>query len=278
MNQNAGDLFHSLHTVSNLLSELALSVAAAQSQLDADYVRNLKDYLRMVSQLRGRSAGAAPGLTAPELLTLLQATAPARHQFTETTVEVRADLQMSTLSELGVSGEFGGRAGIFAVAVNAAYTRRSAYDHRAAATIRSVIHSVPASPGVMEKLLSSAASSAPATLPSPARYRELTEIFDGLLKTLPAPQSQTPATQPAQSAPEQVDFAPDSSATSGPPVRLTAGLAADPAASGPRSHATARLNAERPGTEGLEAERPRSEPVEDQPLTPPHTDSPTEVN
>jgi hypothetical protein len=243
-------LFHSLNTVANLLSELALSVAAAQSQLDADYVRNLKDYLLMVSELQQQSAATAPGITPPELLTLLQATAPTRHQFTETTVEVRADLQMSTLSELGVSGEFGGRAGIFAVAVNAAYTRRSAYDHRAAATIRAVIHSVPASPGVMEKLLSAAAGSSTPALPSSARYRELRETFGALQKVL-------------SGRPSQPDAATASAATSVPAVTTPAGPAT---AVEPLSNTGA----------GPTLESPTVEPADDQP--PQRTDSPAEAN
>lgn len=175
------DFFDSVQTVPKMLSDLALAVSTAQGRLDEDHVRNLKELVAMMSSLR------QTGLSTDQLLALIQGLAPARLQFTETTVEVRADLQMSSLSELGVSGELGVRAGMFAVALNASYTRRYGYDQRAAATIRSVIHAVPPAPGVMEQLLRAAASQPDATLPSTARYRELADVFRALQTAL-APQ------------------------------------------------------------------------------------------
>lgn len=209
MNENTAQLLQSLQTVPSLLSELALSVAAAQSRLDEDYVRNLKEYLQMVASLPLPASG---GTTPAEWTALLQATAPSRHQFIETTVEVRADLQMSTLSELGLSGQLGARAGLFAVTLNASYTRRNAYDHRAAATIRSVIHAVPPSPGLMERLLA-ATTPAPGTqLPSTSRYRELAQTFGEVWKTQQA--SGPPTGQESFPRPAEPVASPTGAATS----------------------------------------------------------------
>ncbi|MBL8228181.1 MAG: hypothetical protein JNL98_06875 [Bryobacterales bacterium] len=179
------DFFDSVQTVPKMLSDLALAVSTAQGRLDDDYVCNLKEFVAMLSTLR------ETGLSTDQLLALIQGLAPARLQFTETTVEVRADLQMSSLSELGVSGELGVRAGMFAVALNASYTRRYGYDQRAAATIRSVIQAAPPAPGVMEQLLRPAVAPPGGILPSTARYRELAEVLRELQTTL-APRDATP--------------------------------------------------------------------------------------
>ncbi len=67
-----------------------------------------------------------------------------------------------------------------AVAVNASYVKRSAYDYRAAALIRSVLHAVPADPTVMEKLLEAARTAGSTPLPEGSRYAELAKALEDL--------------------------------------------------------------------------------------------------
>jgi hypothetical protein len=119
--------------------------------------------------------------------------APSRYQFTETMVEVRADLQMGSMSEFNVGVNAGVKGAVFAVAVNASYARRSAYDARAAALIRTVLNAIPAEPGMLDKLLPRAGEVLHATEPKSERYKELAEAFKEVVSLAPPPLPQEPA-------------------------------------------------------------------------------------
>lgn len=136
-------------SVTALVSGLALSIAAAQEELDEHYVDSLSQLLTAV-----KDAGLAN--TTAETLSLIKSIAPSRYQFTETTLEVRADIRMAEAKELefGVSATFKNQ--VAAVAVNASYIKRSGYDYRSAARIRTVLHAIPADPGLIDKYLQAA--------------------------------------------------------------------------------------------------------------------------
>ncbi|MBW1800136.1 MAG: hypothetical protein JRJ85_05335 [Deltaproteobacteria bacterium] len=179
--------YDNLQTLPGLIGKLGLSVAEAQRMFDQSYIESLKRYLQVLSTVRKQ------GDKVEDYLTLLKDLAPSRIQFTETTAEVRADLQMTSMSEFKIGGEVGIKASIFAVTVNASYTRRSAYDASASAMIRTVMHAVPASEAVLDKLLARTANIPHVDLPDPDRYKALAEAFTELLKLLP---EETPAPPP----------------------------------------------------------------------------------
>lgn len=174
--KKAAQFYDNLQSVAKLIGDLALNVADAQDRLDTSYVRNLKAFLEAI---REATADLPDSETRAKLILSL---APSRYQFTETVIEARADMQMSSAEQFGLSLDAGFRNPVLAVAVNASYVKRSAYDYRAAALIRSVLHAVPADPAVMEKLIEAARTAGGATLPQGSRYTELAEAF----KALPA--------------------------------------------------------------------------------------------
>ena len=169
--------YQSFHTLPKLISDLALSIAEAQRRLEQDYVESLAEISKTIGNVK-ELAAKDPQIV-EQYLSLLRALAPSRYQFTETSVEVRADLQMSSLTEFKVAGELGIKAIVFAATVNASYAKRSAYDYQASAHIRTVLHAVPADPAVLTTLLERAKSST--ELPSAGRYAALAEAFGKLL-------------------------------------------------------------------------------------------------
>lgn len=168
------EFFENLQSVAKLVGDLASNVADAQDRLDTGYVRNLAAFLEAI-----RSVLA--DLPDSEARTkLIQSLAPSRYQFTQTVVEVRADLQMTSGQQLGLSAALGYRTPVLAAAVNASYVKRSGYDFRAAALIRTVLDAVPAEPAVMERLIAAARDAGSVTLPEGSRYAELAEALQDL--------------------------------------------------------------------------------------------------
>src|SRR4030095_4636089 len=165
------NFYNSLQTLPRLISDLALSIAEAQRRMDQTYMEDLAAFSSVVLPLLRDGSGKAE-----ESLSFFKAMAPSRYQFTETVVEVRADLQMSNASDTSVEASVGIKTPVYAVAVNASYTRRSAYDYQAAALIRTQLNANPANPDLLDKLLDP--GSVNAQLPDPGRYKVFAEIFD----------------------------------------------------------------------------------------------------
>src|SRR5215510_715488 len=93
--------YNELQTVPKLISDLALGVAEAQRRLDASYLENLAEFMRVVSKTLTPAPGSpsgATGMSADQLQALFRSMAPSRYQFTETVVEVRAQLPMGSQS------------------------------------------------------------------------------------------------------------------------------------------------------------------------------------
>lgn len=174
--QEMEKFYESFETLPKLISDLALSVAAAQSRMDVTYIHDMKALLQIIASLYRDKDGNA---TVPpaDLISLFKTMGPTRYQFTETVVEIRADMQLTTGSQFSV-----GISAPFAVAVNASYTRRTASDYRASALIRTVLHAVSADPGVMQTLLNAAAT-LKTELPEKQSQKALQEAFAGLAQT-----------------------------------------------------------------------------------------------
>jgi len=174
------EFYEKLQTLPRLISDLALSIAEAQRRLDENYLKELRDFTDIILPLLQDGSGKAD-----QYLALFKAIAPSRYQFTETVVEVRADLQMTTMSQTEIGGQIGIKTPVFAVAVNASYTKRSAFDFRAAALVRTQLNAIPSTPDVLDKLLDPGAISA--QLPEAERYKVFAEIFKGFPQRLLSP-------------------------------------------------------------------------------------------
>ncbi len=167
------EFYENLQSVAKLIGDLALNIADAQDRMDTSYVENLGEFLKAMRSVKVESSA---------LQGLITSMAPSRYQFTETVVEVRADLQMSNAKELGLDVTLGYKTPVMAATINASYVKRSAYDFRASALIRTVMHAVPADPKVMATLLEAAANAEGTELPENSRYDGLA----GSLEDLPA--------------------------------------------------------------------------------------------
>lgn len=176
------EFYEKLQTLPRLISDLALSIAEAQRRMDESYLKELRDFTDIILPLLQDGSGKAE-----QYLTLFKAIAPSRYQFTETVVEVRADLQMTTMSQTEIGGQLGIKTPVFAVAVNASYTKRSAFDFRAAALVRTQLNAIPSTPDVLDKLLDPGAITT--QLPDSERYKSFAEIFKGFPQRLGSPPS-----------------------------------------------------------------------------------------
>lgn len=147
---NTSELTKQLNSVASIVGNLGISIAEAQTRMDAAYVKSLTEVMAITASLQGTTAAPSPSPEA--VLTVIKAIGPSRYQFTETTLKVRLDLSKS----LDVSGSLGLGASFGAVAVNAALTVGYAYDYQAAAECTTVIHAVPTDDKVMTALLARA--------------------------------------------------------------------------------------------------------------------------
>lgn len=175
--------FNSFETLPGLIRNLALSVSQAQTELDRNYVESLAQFTDIINTAL---AGKDTQLAIEQYKTLFQAIAPSRYQFTETVVEVRADLQASSETSFSLDGNVGINAGIFAVAVNASYAKRSNTDYRAAALIRTVLNAIPADPTLVDKLLPRGGEEAPSVSLPPRLQDAQTAALGEALQLLPA--------------------------------------------------------------------------------------------
>lgn len=189
--------YDSLETLPKLIGDLALSVAEAQRRLDQNYIESLTALAGVFSQICKDDKA-----TVDQFAAVFKAMGPSRYQFTETVIEVHADLQMTTMSQTEIGAKVGFSAPV-AVAINASYTRRSAYDARAAATIRTVLNAIPSDTALMSTLLQRAGDNQHALLPDSNRYKSMWEAFGQFLQAVPAlPAVGSPPSSPTGSPPE----------------------------------------------------------------------------
>ena len=160
-----------LNFLPGIIGKMGLSIAEAQKEFNADYVTNVAKLLGLISRTlpAAQNAGGGAGDNNGDqrvsgVWELLKSLAPPRYQFTETTIEFRADL--AETKDVNVQAGLG--AGMYGVTVNAALTLGFGYDYRSAAQITSVIHAHPAGSDLAEKLLGRAKEINAAKLELPA--------------------------------------------------------------------------------------------------------------
>lgn len=192
----ASQLINDLSHVPNIIGGLGLSIAAAQKALDANYLDGVERLLLLSKMMLAPTKDDGSQPTPAELDAINKAQdmirdllikfAPSHYQYTETTLDVKLDLAQSFNLDTSV----GLGVGFGAVSLNAALTIGYGYDYRAAAECKTVIHAIPADPGVMNRLLDRAATinDKPLTLPDKnsvdARLIEQNgKIFDSLTGT-----------------------------------------------------------------------------------------------
>ena len=124
--------------------------------------------------LRAKAAGPPQA----QFLELFRAIAPSHYQFTETSVEVRADLRVATASELTLGANLGIKAGMFSAAVNFSMLKRSASDYQAAADLRCVINAIPADHTMMTDLLARAGTPINASFKGDDAFKAVQEALN----------------------------------------------------------------------------------------------------
>jgi len=186
--------YEKLQTLPRLISDIALSIAEAQRRMDQTYMEDLAAFSDIILPLLQDGTGKAD-----QFISLFRAIAPSRYQFTETVIEVRADLQMTNAEEGTIAGSVGIKTPVFAVAVNASYTKRSAYDFRASALIRTQLNAIPSNPDLLDKLLDP--GSVGTTMSDAQRYKVFAEIFNNFPRPLLSPPSLPPASPPRPTSP-----------------------------------------------------------------------------
>ncbi len=161
-------LIKDLTYVPHILGGLGLSIAAAQKAFNSNYLENIEKIIALAKAVAGGQKADANGdpveMSDDEkeryeefqsfFKEMITALAPARYQYTETTLSVRLDLAqtMDFGATAGLGLGFGG------VSINAAFTVGYGYDYQAAAECKAVIHAIPADQGAFPQLLNRAAS------------------------------------------------------------------------------------------------------------------------
>ncbi len=167
MSQKASKLVEDLTKIPNIIGGLGLSIAAAQKAFNLDYLESIERILAMTNILLGERVAGPDGQPVPmdtpqktqleELkaffMEMLKQLAPARYQFTETTLAVKLDLSQSfdASATAGLGIGYGG------VSVNIAASAGYAQDYRAAAECRTIINAIPADATAFTTLLNNAA-------------------------------------------------------------------------------------------------------------------------
>jgi len=159
MSGKASKLIQDLNNVPSIVGGLGLSIAAAQRQLNLDYLESIERLLALTKATLGERKEGGIDIEGAEktrleqfrelLQDVLKSTAPSRYQFTETTLAVRLDLAQSM--DLGASAKLG--IGFGALAVNAGMTLGYGYDYQAAAEVRTVLHAHTLDPKVQDTLM-----------------------------------------------------------------------------------------------------------------------------
>jgi hypothetical protein len=205
--QDLEKFYSSFQTLPRLISDLAMSVAQAQERLDLNYAKRLTEILQLIASL------PAADPTKAAVLAAIKDLLPSHYQFTETVVEVRADLQMASSSSFTGGGSIGITAP-FAVAVNASYTKRNAMDVRSSALIRTVLQAITPDTELTQKMLSAAGTAPGTTLPDTNTFKGLQEVLQNM-PAIPAP-TPTPTPTPTAAARPTPTPTPTPTGTPGP--------------------------------------------------------------
>lgn len=207
---SADRLTSQLYHLPAIIGRLGLSVANAQSALNADYTENVKQLIAAIKDLVPAAEGDTSGNARTAIDGLLKQLAPSRYQFTETTLDFSADLAES----LDVAGSIGLGAGFGAVVINAGVSLGYGRDYRAAARVTTTLHAIPADNTLTDKFLGQADKRRADGVTLPPRTQVDTAVNNNLRdivamsggKELPALAPQLPMS-PAQQAERTADEA-----------------------------------------------------------------------
>ncbi|MEO8657322.1 MAG: hypothetical protein ABI693_02580 [Bryobacteraceae bacterium] len=125
-------LISDLKTVPGIIGGLGLGIAAAQKELNADYIASLIAIVDMVKKL---NLAADTDDRAKFLANLLMQLAPSRYQYTTTELQVRMDLSQTTNQAIAIGGGFA----MGAIAISGSFARSTSEEYRAAAECHTII-------------------------------------------------------------------------------------------------------------------------------------------
>jgi len=175
-------LTRQLYALPSIVGRMGLSIAAAQKEMNLDYVNNVARLIGMIKQALGDDPVSSDVIK--ELITSL---APPRYQFTQTTIDFSADLSESR----DVSAQAGLSVATKAVSVNAAMALAYGYDYRAAARVTCVIHAHQPGVNLAKELLARSGAIVKEALDLPKEHeadKELREAVTGIYKALTSPE------------------------------------------------------------------------------------------
>lgn len=165
-----GQLYH----LPAIIAGVALSVADAQKDLNADYMKNIKKLMVLMKRTFGEGTEEDVKQKADAIRSLLESLAPSRYQFTETTIDFAADL--AETFDATIAGQLG--FGIQAITVNAAFSLGYGYDYRAAARISVNLHARGTDPSTVKDLIRRASELKTEKLPLPQLSVVEKELWD----------------------------------------------------------------------------------------------------
>ena len=169
---SADRLTSQLYHLPAIIGRLGLSVANAQSALNANYTENVKEMIAIVKDLIPKTKPEAR----TEIESLIKQLAPSRYQFTETTLDFSADLSEA----VDVAGSIALGAGFGAVVINAGVSVGFSRDYRAAARIKTILNAIPADQSITQSLIERADKLIESGVILPARSEVSTAINNNL--------------------------------------------------------------------------------------------------
>jgi hypothetical protein len=169
-------------------------VVAAGKVKDTDKPPDAAQAVAQAAVNKFAELAKAAGTSQAQYLELFRAIAPSHYQFTETAVEVRADLRVASETELTLGANLGIKSGIFSVAVNFSLLKRSASDYQASAALRCVINAIPADHTMMNDLFARAGTPITAAFKADSSFKAVLEALNEMKQIPPAPLTPTATT------------------------------------------------------------------------------------
>jgi hypothetical protein len=187
--RGADRLVKQLNHLPTTIARMGLGIAEAQKELDTNFVHDVHALLAMFhAAMRPLNSEGNPEPLDEHgtamLISVIEQFGATRYQFTETTLEFRADLAES----FSAGASFGVSAGVPAVSVSASGSVAFGYDYNAAARISTVLHARTLKPEVTRVLLQRASELGQLPLPDAAQVKpseELGETVKALAAALP---------------------------------------------------------------------------------------------
>ena len=149
----ADRLIGQLNHLPTTIARMGLGIAEAQKELDANFVRDLRAILAMCKRALTDGDNPLSEDSKTLLMAVVERFAPTRYEFTETTLEFRADLAESLDVGASLGASVGASAGIVAASISASGSVAYGYDYNAAARISTVLHARPLDSATMRTLL-----------------------------------------------------------------------------------------------------------------------------